>query len=104
MRSEIGVADIDVWGFDRHSHLAALVDVLHHVIRVAGDRSQQRRHKLHWIMRLQISRLISKQRVRGRVRLRETVFREFSKQIKNLLDFLWWIASVDRPLNETLAL
>ncbi len=36
MRREVGIAHVDVRSFDGNAHLAALVDVLDHVIRAAG--------------------------------------------------------------------
>ena len=88
MRREVGVGHIDVRRFDGNAHLAAFVDVLDHVIGAAGDRSQQRGHKLDRIMRLEIRRVIGEQRISGRVRFVETVAGKLRHQIENLFDFL----------------
>ena len=104
MRREVRVAHIDVGRLDRNAHLATLVDVLHYVVGAARDGRQQRGHKLDRIMRLQIRRLISQQRISGGVRLVETVAGELLHQIKKLLDFLLRKAALDRASHEPVAL
>ena len=37
MGSKVRIAHVDIGRLDRNPHLAALVDVLHHIIRAAGD-------------------------------------------------------------------
>src|SRR6185437_7593160 len=68
MRRKVRSAEIDVRRFDGNAHLAALVDVLHHLIRTARLRSQQRRHELHRIMSFKIRGLESQQGVCGGMR------------------------------------
>ena len=104
MRSKVGVADVDIRRLDRNSHLAALVDVLHHAIGVAGDGSKQRRHEFDRMVSLQIGSVISQQGVGRRVRLVESVAGKLRHEIENLLDFFRREAALRRSLHKTLAL
>ncbi len=104
MRGEVCVRYVDVRGFDGNAHLAALVDVLHHIIGAAGDRSEQRRHELDGIVRLQICRVVGEQGVGGGVRLVESVAGKLRHEIENLLDLLRWKLALGRAFDETLAL
>ena len=88
VRREVGVAHVDVGRLDGDAHFAALVDVLHHVVGVAGDRGEQRGHELDRIVRLQIRRLVGEKRVGGGVRLVEAVSGELRHQVEDLLDLL----------------
>ena len=88
VRRKVSIAHIDVGRLDSDAHLAAFVDILHHIVSAAGNRGQQRRHELHRILRLQVRRLIGEQRIRCRVRLVETVARELLHQVEDLLNLL----------------
>ncbi len=65
MRREERVTYVHVRRLNGNTHFAAFIDVLHHVVRVACLRREQRRHELNRIMRLEISRVIRQQCVRG---------------------------------------
>ena len=67
VRSKVRIRHVDIRRIHGDAHLAAFVDVLHHVVRTAGNRRKQRSHELHRIVRLEIGRVISQQRVSGGV-------------------------------------
>src|SRR5262249_416512 len=68
MRSEPQVAYIDVRWLNRNLHLTAFIDVLDHIVGVTGLRSEQRRHELNRIMRLEISGMVGEESVSCRMR------------------------------------
>ncbi len=104
MWCEVRITHVDIWRFDRNAHVSALIDVLHHVVRVSGHRRQQRRHELHRIMSLQIRRLIRQYGVGRRVRLVEAVSGELLHQVEDLFDLLLRELPFQRALHEALAL
>jgi len=102
--SEVGVADVDVGGLDGDAHFAALVDVLHYAVGVSGDGGEQGGHEFDGMMRLEISGVISEQRVGRGVRLVEAVSGELGHKIEDPLDFFGREAALGRALHEALAL
>ena len=83
-RRKIRRRNLHIRRHHRNLHLPALADILHHVLRLRRLRSQQSRHKLHRIMRLQPRRVIRQQRIRRRVRLIKPIPRKLLHQIKQL--------------------
>src|SRR5258708_758263 len=104
VRSEEGVADVDVGRLDGNSHLAALVDVFHHVVRVARLRGQQRGHKLHRMVRLEVGGLIRQQGIGRGVRFVEAVAGELLHQVKEFGDLLLRMAVLHAALHKALGL
>jgi hypothetical protein len=104
MRREVSVAHVDVRRFDGDAHLAALVDVLNHVVGASRHRGEQRSHELYRIARLQIRGVVGQKCIRGRVRLVEAVAGKLGHEVEDLLDFLRRIAALYRAFDETLAL
>ena len=104
VRSEIGIADVDVRRLDGNAHLAAFINVLDHVIGVAGHGGEQRGHELDGVMRLEISGLIGEHRVRGGVRFVESIAGELRHQIKNLFNLLCRIVALDGAIHKTFTL
>ena len=104
VRREVPVARVHVRRQHRDAHLAALVDVLHHLVGVARFRRQQRGHEVDRVVRLQVAGDVGQERVGGRVRLVEAVARELLHQVEDLLDLLLREAALERALDEALAL
>src|SRR3954468_4974592 len=104
MRCKVRVADVDIGWLDGNTHLAALVDVLDHFVGAAGFSGEHGGHELDRIVRLEICSVIREQRIGGRVRLVEAVFGELRHQVEYLLDLALIEATLDRTLNEALAL
>ncbi len=104
VRRKVRIAHVNIGRFDRNPHLTAFVDVLHHVIRAARHRSEQRRHEIDWMVRLQICGVIRQQRVCRGVRFVESVSGKLRHQIKNLLNLLRRKSALRRSLHKALAL
>ena len=104
MRCEVRIRYVDLRRFDPNSHLAAFVDVLHYIVRVTGDRSQQSRHELHRIMGLEIRRVVGQQGIGGGVRFVEAISSKLGHQIENLFNFPRGIAALHGTADKTLAL
>ena len=104
MRSEVGVGDVDVGGFDGDAHLTAFVDVFHYVVGAAGDGGEQRGHELYGIVRFQVGSVIGEQRVGGGVRFVEAVAGELGHEIENLFDLFRWEFALGCAFDEALTL
>ena len=83
-----------------HAPVAALVDVLDDLIRVARFRGQQRRHELNGVVRLQVRRDVSQVSVCRRVRLIKSVARKLRHQIEDLVGLLKVQVVLGRALQE----
>ncbi len=64
--------------------VAAFLDQRHHLIGVLHVRREHRGHELRRVVRLQIGRLVGKQRVSGRVGLVEAVAGELFHEIEDV--------------------
>src|SRR5260370_73425 len=101
---KVRLASVHWGGFDCNPHRRAFVDVLRHVIRAARHRSEQRRHEIDWMVRLQICGVIRQQRVCRGVRFVESVSGKLRHQIKNLLNLLRRKSALRCSLHKALAL
>ncbi len=77
---------VDVRRQHLDAHLPAVVDVLDHLVGVAGFRGQQRAHELQRIVRFQIRDDVRQIRIRGRVGLVESVAGELGHLVEDLFD------------------
>jgi len=98
IRREAPVALVDVGRQHLNAHIAALVDVLHHLGRVAGFRGQQRGHEVERIMGLQIGGDVGQVGVGRRVRLIESIAGELLHQLEQLLGLALVVAARDGAL------
>ena len=81
---EIPERGADVRRQDADSHVAALVEVQPHLVRVAQLCSEQGGHELHRVVRLEIGGDVGQEAVGGGVRLVEAVTGELLHQVEEL--------------------
>ena len=82
-RREVGIRHLHAGRHHGDIHLAALGDVLHHVLRLRCLAGQKRGHELHRVVRLQPRRVIRQQRVGGGVGFVEAIPGELGHQVED---------------------
>src|SRR5689334_13629811 len=86
IRREVCVAAVDVRRKHLDIHLTALVNVFDNAVSISGLRGEQRSHELHWMVSLQVRRVIGKQRISSGVRLVKAITGKLLHEVEDLND------------------
>ena len=94
---EIPAALVHVRRQDVDAHLAGLVDVLHHLVRVLDFAREQGGHVFHGVVGLEVRRLVGDEGVGRAVGLVEPVLGELGHEVEDRLGLLGSMPCSSRP-------